>query len=140
MNGAAARPERLRLLLTLALTVIASSVGCQQQIAALQGWVTQGDKSTISLLEQPEVELASRPVVGAVVNVHQWDRGKDRVVCKTSTDRTGHFSVAVLREPGGLSQWELTVEKPGFTPASTGWRWLPYRTSLPWRVELTPEK
>jgi hypothetical protein len=135
------RPSRRGLLLlTLGLTVLACSVGCQQQMTALHGWAAEGDRSTISLLEQPAVELASRPVVGAVVSVHKWERGKDRLVCKTSTDRTGHFSVTVLREPGGLSQWELTVEKPGFTPASTGWRWLPNRTSLPWRVELTPKK
>jgi hypothetical protein len=46
----------------------------------------------------------------------------------------------VLHDAAGLSQWELTVEKPGFTPASTGWRWLPNRTNLPWRAELAPER
>jgi hypothetical protein len=134
------RPDRRQLLLlTLTLTALASCLGCQQQMTALQGWVTEGNQSAISLLEQPEVELASSPVVGAVVSVHKWERGKDRLVTKTSTDRTGHFAVTVLRDAGGLSQWELTVEKPGFTPASTGWRWLPSGTSLPWRAELRPE-
>jgi len=128
------------LLLALTLTALAFSLGCQQQMTSLQGWVTQGDRSAIWLLDQPEVELASSPAVGAVVSIHKWEGGKDRLVTKTSTDRTGHFAVTVLREGGGLSQWELTVEKPGFTPASTGWRWLPNRASLPWRVELCREK
>lgn len=135
------RPStRELLLLALAFTLTASAVGCQQQTAALHGWVTEGEASSISLLEQPEVDLVSRPVVGATVSIHKWEQGKDRLVCKVSSDRTGHFSASVLREPGGLSQWQLTVEKPGFQPASTGWRLLPSRTSLPWRVELTPQK
>jgi hypothetical protein len=135
------RPStRELLLLALACTLTASGAGCQQQMATIHGWVTEGEASSVSLLEQPEVELVSRPVVGATVSIHKWEQGKDRLVCKVSSDRTGHFSASVLREPGGLSQWQLTVEKPGFQPASTGWRLLPSRTSLPWRVELTPQK
>jgi hypothetical protein len=102
--------------------------------------VTEGEESTISLLPQPEVELISRPVVGARVSVHKWELGKDRLVSTVSTDCTGHFSAVVLREPGGLSDWQVIVEKAGFQPAATGWRLLPMRTSLPWRVELKPEK
>ena len=135
------RPRmRALLLLTFALALMASAVGCQQQMTALHGWVTEGEASSVSLLEQPEVELLSRPVAGATVSIHKWEQGKDRLVCKVSTDRTGHFSASVLREPGGVSQWQLSVEKPGFQPAATGWRLLPMRTSLPWRVELSREK
>ena len=121
-------------LLSLALL----GAGCQQELTCLSGWVTEGDKSSIRILEAPEVELASAPVRGAAVTVHKRERGKDRVVGHARTDRTGRFSVTVLREPGGLARWQLTVEKPGYQPAQAEWGRLPRRSQIYWRVELTP--
>jgi len=139
-NSVMMPPRTVRcLLLPIALGLSASGVGCQQQMTALSGWVTDGDESTIVRLEGPEVELASPPVAGATVAVHKRERGKDRMVTDVQTDRTGHFSLAILRDPGSLARWQLTVEKPGLKPASTGWRRLPAKRALYWRVSLAPE-
>ena len=112
--------------------------GCQQQLTSLSGWVTEGEESSIRILEVVEVELASAPVTGARVTVHKRDRGQDRTVGETRTDRTGRFCVTLLREPAGLAHWQLTVEKPGYQPAQSAWAYLPRRPDIYWRVDLKP--
>jgi len=125
-------------LLLFAASVLA--LGCQQQTTTLSGWVSEGERSVIVPLEAPEVELAAEAVPGAEVTVHKRERGGDRLVSAVRTDRTGHFSTTVLREPGGLGRWRLTVRKPGFEAASTGWSRLANRPRLCWRVWLAPER
>ncbi len=132
-------PGRSRLLTSLVVLVLSVCwLGCQQQMTSMSGWVTEGEESAIVLLREPEVELASAPVVGAMVNVAKQERGKERLVCDVRTDRTGRFSAGVLREPGARARWRLTVEKTGYEPVSTGWRRLPARSALYWRASLTP--
>lgn len=134
------RPLRLRLLLAAAVVALSAlAAGCQQQSTTLSGWVNRGERSAAVLLEAPEVELAAEAVPGAQVTVRERERGGDRLVAQVRTDGTGHFSVTVLREPGGWGRWQLTVEKPGFRAASTGWSRLAARGRLYWQVTLAPE-
>ena len=133
-------PGRSKMLILLVAFVLASGgLGCQQQVTSMSGWVTEGERSAITLLESAEVELASAPVVGATVTVAKQERGKERLVCDVRTDRTGRFSASVLREPGALPRWRLTVEKTGYEPVSSGWRRLPARSALYWRASLVPK-
>jgi len=134
--GASRRHSLFSFIQVLGLLTLAA--GCQQQVTTLSGWVTEGEQSAILLLEEPEVELASPPVVGAAVTVHKRKRGADRELSSTRTDRTGHFTVTILRELACLGSWQLTVEKLGYETAATGWRWLPAKRALYWRVELAP--
>jgi len=122
----------------VACVLAIAGLGCQQQVTSMSGWVTEAHSSAIALLETPEVELASAPVVGATVTVAKQERGEERIVCDVRTDRTGRFSASVLRDLGALSRWRLTVEKAGCEPASTDWRRLPARSALYWRVSLAP--
>jgi len=123
----------------VALVLSAGGLGCQQQMTSLSGWVSEGQVSALVLLQGPEVELVSAPVVGATVKVAKQEQGKERLLCDVRTDRTGHFSADVLREPAGWARWRLTVEKTGYGAVSTGWRRLPNRSALYWRASLAPE-
>jgi len=120
------------------LSLLALAAGCQQQVTTLSGWVSEGEQSSVLLLEEPEVELATAPVAGAMVTVHKRERGADRVVSDVRTDGTGHFTATILREPSQLASWQLTVEKIGYQTASTGWRRLPAKPTIYWQVGLAP--
>jgi len=130
--------QRTAALCLCLLTLVLVETGCGQQTTSLVGWVTEGEQSSLHLLKEPEVELATAPVAGARVTVSKRERGRQRVVSDARTNRLGHFSASVLREPGCLARWQIGVEKPGYRPVVSDWRSLPARPDLYWRITLAP--
>jgi len=127
-----------KLLPALAVAALVLSAGCRQQITSISGRVIEGEQSSIELLSGPQVELVTKPVVGASASVSRKRGPVEEVVAAVGTDGVGRFDLVILRGGRGGRLWQVDVAKEGYAPASTGWRRLPNKPRLYLRVELAP--